>query len=62
MESNGKFITKNGDRVNYQTGVNLLIIRFPSLLIRKTFSQSSGVLLVPMGNTRSINSYIKAPK
>lgn len=22
MESNGKFITKNGERVNYQTGVS----------------------------------------
>ena len=25
MESNGKFVTKNGQRVNYQTGVSTLV-------------------------------------
>ena len=29
MESNGKFITKNGQRVNYQTGVCILSLCYP---------------------------------
>jgi len=33
MESNGKFITKGGQRVNYQTGVRMIILRDPFILM-----------------------------
>lgn len=54
MESNGKFITKQGQRVNYQTGVrNPVVISGP---VTDLFtSQSSGVQRVLTGNTRSIS-------
>ena len=32
MESNGKFITKNGQRVNYQTGVCVHTLSHPITL------------------------------
>jgi hypothetical protein len=61
MESNGKFVTKGGQRVNYQTGVriSLLLCTRPSTYagIR---SLLSGVLPGQMASIHSTNSSIKA--
>jgi hypothetical protein len=63
MESNGKFVTKGGQRVNYQTGVRVFSIRHGQLLIQQLVcSRSSGVLPEPMGNTHSTSSCTKAPR
>jgi glucose-6-phosphate isomerase len=51
MESNGKTVTKDGSRVDYQTGV---VISNHAYL-----SQSFGDRAVQMGNTRFINSSTK---
>lgn len=60
MESNGKFVTKGGQRVDYQTGVrNFLCMRPPTYAW--TRSRSSGVLLGLMASTHSTSSSIKAP-
>jgi hypothetical protein len=65
MESNGKSITKSGERVDYQTGVRVFIyfhFDFPSqLLIQLSHSLSSGELPVRMVNILSINLFTKAP-
>lgn len=54
MESNGKSVTKDGTRVDYETGVSSLFPfgRKVSLL---TSSRSSGVRAVPTVNTLSTN-------
>jgi glucose-6-phosphate isomerase len=59
MESNGKFVTKDGNRVNYQTGVCRQLP--PDSLAYDFSSPSSGEQLEPMGNTPSINLFTKEP-
>lgn len=62
MESNGKFITKDGRRVDYQTGVRssalFLFIKTDSIPL---LSLSSGVRQEPTGNIHSTNSSTKEP-
>ena len=63
MESNGKSITKGGQRVNYQTGVNpsfhLMLSRINGLLPLTPFSRLSGELLGRMDNIHFTNSSTK---
>ena len=59
MESNGKFVTKGGQRVNYQTGVGLTTSLITTSLTYLLRSRSSGVQLVPMGNIHSTSSSIR---
>ena len=61
MESNGKSITKSGERVDYQTGVSFLkFIHFDFPLIQLFHSLSSGELPVRTANILSINLFTKA--
>ena len=57
MESNGKSVTKNGQQVDYQTGV----CHHPQFVDNELilFSQSSGAQLAPTGNIHFISSCIK---
>lgn len=54
MESNGKTITKGGQRVNYETGVSNDVLPFEPALTTSN-SRLSGVLLGPMVNIPSTN-------
>jgi hypothetical protein len=64
MESNGKFVTKSGQRVNYETGVRTMFITtFGTMLIQKSFpSQLSGVQLARTANTPSTSWFIRELK
>ena len=59
MESNGKFVTKGGQRVNYQTGVRIFFLCTRSCTYAGIRSRLSGVLLGQMASTHSTNSSIK---
>ncbi len=58
MESNGKFVTKDGHRVNYQTGV-CDRPKGSTMAAYQSFSRSSGEQLVPTGSTRSTSSFTR---
>jgi glucose-6-phosphate isomerase len=58
MESNGKSVTKDGSRVNYETGVSDLV---HSNISRLTSSPSSGDRAVPTVNTLSTSSSTRVP-
>jgi hypothetical protein len=59
MESNGKSVTKGGQRVNYQTGVRIFSVH-ETIDLAWIRSRSSGVLPGPMASTHSTSSSIKA--
>lgn len=57
MESNGKTVTKDGSRVDYETGVSYHFSVFRSL----SSSLSSGDKAVPTVNTPSTSSFTRVP-
>jgi glucose-6-phosphate isomerase len=59
MESNGKFVTKDGSRVDYQTGVRMTIT--PVYVADPHSSRLSGARAVPTVSTPSISSSTRAP-
>jgi len=61
MESNGKFVTKGGQRVDYQTGVSPSPKPFRMVVDPRYSSPSSGVPLEPTASTLSINSFTREP-
>jgi hypothetical protein len=58
MESNGKSVTKDGSRVNYETGVSSFVRRLEPKL---TSSPSSGDRAVPTVNTLSTSLSTRVP-
>jgi hypothetical protein len=58
MESNGKSVTKDGSRVNYETGVSSFL---NPVELRLITSPSSGDRAVPMVNTLSTSSSTRVP-
>lgn len=60
MESNGKSVTKDGSRVDYETGVSQPLDIVFQMLMAPT-SQSSGDRAVPTGNTHSISLSTRVP-
>jgi glucose-6-phosphate isomerase len=61
MESNGKTVTKGGERVNYQTGVRISPVRPPAHAHNSLpHSRSSGARRARTGSTRSTSSCTRA--
>ena len=61
MESDGKSVTKDGSRVDYQTGVSVSFERNCQTADKFVNSLSFGVRAVPTASTHSISSFIREP-